>query len=133
MIEFYPQLRSLHILTVILSGSLFMLRGVMMLSRSRFTNHAGLRVASVAIDTVLLASALMLVAVLHAYPFVQHWLTVKVLLLVVYIVLGTIALKRGRTRTVQVVSYFAALFVYAFIVSVARAHEPWGFLGRFIH
>ncbi|HEY6544101.1 MAG TPA: SirB2 family protein [Dokdonella sp.] len=133
MIEFYPQIKSVHILSVILSGSLFMLRGVMMLARSRSTHHVGLRVASVAIDTVLLASALMLVAVLHAYPFVQHWLTVKVVLLLVYIVLGTIALKRGRTRTAQVVAYFTALFVYAFIVSVARAHDPWGFLGRFVH
>lgn len=133
MIEFYPQLRSVHILTVILSGSLFMLRGIMMLARSRFTNQMGLRIASVVIDTVLLASALALVAILHAYPFVQHWLTIKVVLLLVYIVLGTIALKRGRTRTAQVAAYFTALFVYAFIVSVARAHDPWGFLARFIH
>jgi uncharacterized membrane protein SirB2 len=133
MIEFYPQIKSVHILSVILSGSLFMLRGILMLARSRAANHAGLRYASYAIDTILLTSALMLVSVLHAYPFVQHWLTVKVVLLVVYIVLGTIALKRGRTRGAQVTAYFAALFVYAFIITVARAHDPWGFLGRFIH
>lgn len=133
MIEFYPQIKSVHILSVILSGSLFMLRGILMLARSRYTNHPALRFPSYAIDTVLLTSALMLVTVLHAYPFVQHWLTVKVLLLVVYIVLGTLALKRGRTRGAQVAAYFAALFVFAFIVSVARAHDPWGFLGRFIH
>lgn len=133
MIEFYPQIKAVHVISVVLSGSLFMLRGILMLVRSRFTHHAALRFPSYAIDTVLLTTALMLVAVLHAYPFVQHWLTVKVLLLVVYIVLGTIALKRGRTRGAQVAAYFGALFVFAFIVSVARAHDPWGFLGRFIH
>jgi uncharacterized membrane protein SirB2 len=133
MIEFYPQIKSIHILCVILSGSLFALRGILMLARSRFTNHAGLRYLSYAIDTSLLTSALMLVSLLHAYPFVQHWLTVKVLLLVVYIVLGALALKRGRTRATQVVCYFAALFVFAFIVGVARAHDPWGVLSRFVH
>ena len=126
MIEFYPQIRWIHIAAVILSGSLFALRGLLMLARSRTTNHPALRYLSVAIDTTLLTAALMLVTILHQYPFVQDWLTVKVLLLVVYIVLGTLALKRGRTRAMQTTCYFAALVVYLFIVSVAIAHNPWG-------
>jgi uncharacterized membrane protein SirB2 len=126
MIEFYPQIRWIHIAAVILSGSLFALRGLLMLARSRTTNHPALRYLSVAIDTTLLTAALMLVTMLHQYPFVQDWLTVKVLLLVVYIVLGTLALKRGRTRAMQTTCYFAALAVYLFIVSVAIAHNPWG-------
>jgi len=131
MIEFYPQIKFVHVLCVILSGSLFALRGMLMLARSRFSNHVALRVLSYAIDTVLLTAALMLVTSLHQYPFVQAWLTVKVLLLVVYIVLGVFALKRGRTRSVQMGCYFAALLVYAFIVSVARAHSPWGLFSSF--
>lgn len=126
MIEFYPQIKFVHVLCVILSGSLFALRGMMMLARSRLSQHVALRMLSYAIDTTLLTSALMLVTVLHQYPFVQAWLTVKVLLLAVYIVLGVLALKRGRTRAIQVSCYFAAILVYAFIVSVARAHSPWG-------
>jgi hypothetical protein len=89
--------------------------------------------ASWPIDTTLLTAALMLVTILHQYPFVHAWLTAKVLLLVVYIVLGTFALKRGRTRRVQVACYFCALFVFAFIVSIARAHDAWGLFGRFVH
>ncbi|MEP6510637.1 MAG: SirB2 family protein [Dokdonella sp.] len=126
MFEFYPQIKLVHICAVIASGTLFGLRGLLMLTRSRITNHAALRYLSYAIDTTLLTAALMLVTILHQYPFVQAWLTVKVLLLVVYIVLGTIALKRGRTRAMQVTCYFAALAVYLFIVSVAIAHHPWG-------
>ena len=126
MIEFYPQIKFVHVAAVILSGSLFALRGSLMLARSRFTNHPALRYLSYAIDTLLLTAALMLVTILHQYPFVQSWLTVKVLLLVVYIMLGTLALKRGRARAVQVTCYFAALLVFAFIVSVARTHNPWG-------
>jgi uncharacterized membrane protein SirB2 len=59
---------------------------------------------------------------------VQAWLTVKVLLLAVYIVLGMFALKRARARTGRAVFYVAALVVFLFIASVARAHHPLGIL-----
>jgi uncharacterized membrane protein SirB2 len=132
MIEFYPQIKFVHILCVILSGSLFTLRGLLMLMRSRYTNHVALRMLSYAIDTTLLTAALMLVTVLHQYPFVQAWLTVKVLLLVLYIVLGVLALRRGRTRNAQITCFLAALLVYAFIISVAMAHNPWGAFARLL-
>jgi len=128
VIAFYPQIKFVHVAAVILSGSLFALRGLLMLARSRWTNHPALRYPSYAIDTTLLTAALMLVTILHQYPFVQAWLTAKVLLLAVYIGLGTFALKRGRTRCVQVACYFAALAVFAFIAGIAHAHDPRGFL-----
>jgi len=126
MLEFYPQIKFVHVLCVILSGSLFALRGTLMLAGSRFANHAVARYASYAIDTTLLTAALMLTTILHQYPFVQSWLTVKVLLLVVYIVLGVFALRLGRTRALRAACFVAALAVFAFIVSVAVAHDPRG-------
>lgn len=128
MIEFYPQIKFAHVLCVILSGSLFALRGLMMLAGSRFTNHAALRYLSYSIDTTLLTAALMLITILHQYPFVQAWLTVKVLLLAVYIVLGVFALRRGSTRRVRAICYASALAVYLSIVSVALTHSPFGWL-----
>lgn len=132
MIEFYPQIKFVHVLAVILSGSLFSVRGLLMLARSRHTNHIAFRVMSWTIDTTLLTAALMLITILHQYPFVQAWLTVKVVLLVVYIVLGIFALKRGNTQNVQVICFVSALLVYAFIISVATAHNPWGVFARFL-
>ena len=128
MIEFYPEIKAVHVGAVIVSGSLFATRGSLMLARSPLANHAALRYLSYAIDTTLLTAALMLVTILHQYPFVQAWLTVKVFLLVVYIVLGVFALRRGRTRQVRAICYFAALFVYAYIIGVALAHDPRGWL-----
>jgi uncharacterized membrane protein SirB2 len=128
MIEFYPQIKFVHVLSVILSGSLFALRGMMMLAGSHFTNHAALRYLSYAIDTTLLTAALMLITILHQYPFVQAWLTVKVLLLVVYIVLGVFALRRGRSWRVRATCYVIALVVFASIVGVALTHNPLGWL-----
>ncbi len=126
MIEFYPEIRWVHIAAVLASGGLFALRGVAMLAGARWFMAAPLRYLSYTIDTVLLTAALMLATLLHQYPFVHAWLTVKVSLLVVYVVLGSYALKRGATRVVRAWSFGAALLVYGFIISVARAHDPRG-------
>jgi uncharacterized membrane protein SirB2 len=126
MLEYYPQIKLVHVLCVILSGSLFTVRGLLMLIGSSLSNHLALRLLSYTIDTTLLTAALMLVALLHQYPFVQSWLTVKVLLLPVYIVLGIFALHRGRSRASRAVCFFAALAVFVFLVSVARSHDPRG-------
>ena len=128
MIEFYAQIKWVHVAAVICSGLLFALRGGAVLAGARWAMAAPLRYLSYTIDTVLLTAALMLATVLHQYPFVQGWLTVKVLLLVVYIVLGSVALKRGKTPAVRLYCYLAAVAVYLFIASVARAHSPLGFI-----
>ena len=122
MIEFYPQIKFVHVLCVVLSGSLFALRGtVMLLAGPAPANHAALRYLSYAIDTTLLTAALMLVTMLHQYPFVQAWLTVKVLLLGLYIVLGVYALRRGSTRAVWSYSRPSGSWWVA-----ARTTEPMG-------
>lgn len=126
IIEFYVQIKWVHVAAVIASGSLFALRGTGVLAGASWPMAAPLRYLSYAIDTVLLTAALMLVTVLRQYPFVQPWLTVKVLLLIVYIVLGTFALKRGRTRKARAWCFVAALLAYLYIASVARTHHPLG-------
>src|SRR5262245_20651665 len=105
MIEFYPQVKLVHIIAVFMSGSLFLLRRLALHLGGQWAMAAPLRYLSYTIDTVLLTAALMLATMLHQYPFVQSWLTTKLLLLIVYVVLGTFALKRGRTKTIRVVCW----------------------------
>ena len=126
MISFYPQIKLVHIAAVLASGGLFFLRGLALHLGARWAMAAPLRYLSYTIDTVLLTAALMLATILHQYPFVHGWLTMKVVLLVVYVVLGSYALKRGQTTRVRVICWIAALVVYAFIISVARTHDAWG-------
>jgi uncharacterized membrane protein SirB2 len=128
MIEFYAQIKAVHIAAVIASGLLFAARGGAVQLGASWAMAAPLRYLSYTIDTVLLTAALMLATILHQFPFVQGWLTAKVLLLVVYVVLGSFALKRGRTPAVRATCWIAALLVYLFIVSIARAHHPLGIL-----
>lgn len=128
MIEFYSQIKWVHVAAVLASGSLFVLRGLILHAGGRWAMAWPLRYLSYAIDTVLLTAALMLATILRQYPFVHSWLTVKVVLLMLYVVLGSYALKRGNTRSVRIGCWLAALAVYGTIISVARAHHPLGAL-----
>lgn len=128
MVEFYPQIKAVHVTAVLASGGLFAVRGLLVLAGSRLPMAAPVRYLSYGIDIVLLTAALMLTAVVHQYPFVHGWLTAKVLLLAAYIALGSFALKRAHTRRGRALCFVAALGVYAFMIGVARAHHPLGVL-----
>ena len=129
MIEFYAQIKWVHILAVIASGSVFLLRGLLLQAgQERVAMAATLRYLSYTIDTVLLTAAFMLLTILPSAMFANGWLTLKVVLLVVYIVLGSYALKRGRTPRVRLACYLIALLLFAFMLTIARAHHPLGAL-----
>lgn len=129
MIEFYPHIRLVHIVAVLLSGTVFLLRGSGVLAGARWPMALPVRLASYAIDTVLLTAALMLVAVLPSAVFANGWLATKLVLLVVYIGLGTFALKRGRTPRVRATCFVLALAVFGCMLAIARAHHPLGPFG----
>lgn len=126
MIEFYPQIKMMHIAAVIASGSLFLVRGVALLSGGHWAMAAPVRYLSYGIDTVLLSAALLLLAIVPAVVYANGWLTVKVMLLAIYIGLGTFALKRGRTQRGRLSCFLAALAVYTSMFVIARTHDPFG-------
>jgi uncharacterized membrane protein SirB2 len=126
MTAYYLVLRNVHIACALVSITLFVLRGSLMLANSAWQQNVVLRYLPHAVDTILLTSALMLTTVIHQYPFAAGWLTAKIALLIVYIVLGSIALRRGRSRRVRAWAFIAALATVAFLVTVARAHHPLG-------
>lgn len=124
----YALLKTVHVASAALSISLFALRGGWMVLDSRWLYWRPVRIVPHVVDTVLLASAIGLVIMLGQYPFAQPWLTAKVCALVVYIALGTVALKRGRTKGIRVVALLAALLVFVYIVSVAVTRSPYGLI-----
>ncbi len=126
MIEFYPQIKFVHVTAVIASGVLFLVRGSLVQAGVAWAMAAPVRYLSYTIDTVLLAAALVLVGVLPVEVFANGWLTVKVVLLFVYVGLGTFALKRGRTAGVRRVCFVAALAAYVCMYVIARTHDPLG-------
>ena len=128
MIEFYPQIKAAHVGLVLASGGLFLLRGIALQAGQSWVMAAPLRYLSYAIDTLLLVAAVVLVVLLPGSVLAHGWLIAKLVLLVVYVVLGSIALKRGRTRRQRFFAFLAALVTYGLMYSIARAHHPLGIL-----
>jgi len=122
----HPLIKPLHVALALTSGGLFAVRGVLRCSGVRWVTCVPVRVASVAIDTALLAAALILVAMLPCALFVNGWLTAKLLWLLAYVVLGSLALKRARSRRVQIACFVAALLAFTQMLAIAHSHHPWG-------
>ena len=127
MIEFYSQIKLAHVAAVFLSGALFLARGLLVqFGRQDWALFAPLRFLSYSIDTVLLAAGLTLLAILPSATFANGWLAVKLGLLLVYIVLGSFALKRGRTQQQRLLCFVAALLSFGFMLTIAWSHHPLG-------
>ncbi|MBU2641983.1 MAG: SirB2 family protein [Gammaproteobacteria bacterium] len=124
----YSLLKQLHLGTIALTLALFILRGVWMMVESPRLQARWVRIAPHINDTLLLASGISLAVLTRQYPLVNAWLTAKFFALILYIVLGTIALKRGPTHGMRIAAWIAALLVFAYMVAVAVTHEPLPFM-----
>ena len=125
-------LKYLHVSCVVLSGLGFAVRGVWMLRDSPMLQARWVKIAPHVIDTLLLASAIGMVVISAQYPFALDWLTAKLAGLLVYILCGAMALKRGRTKGQRTVYFAVAVLAFAYIVSVALTRDPRGFLSWLI-
>ena len=125
----YLLVRHLHVTCVLLSVSLFVWRGALALMSRPWRQWRVLRVAPHVVDTVLLGSALWLAWRIGQYPFVNGWLTAKVLGLLAYVLLGLRALGQNTRQSQRLPFFGAALLTMSYIVGVALTHSPsWGLL-----
>lgn len=120
----YPTIKSIHVAAVVASYTLFVVRGLWMLADSRLLAARWVGIVPHVVDTVLLASAIAAAYALRQYPFGAGWLTAKVIGLVVYIGLGTVALKRGGTKRLRTQAWIGAQLVFLYIVAVALTKNP---------
>jgi len=125
----YGVIKSLHAASAALSLALFLVRGAWMLRSPQRLQQPWVRIVPHVIDTTLLASALWLAWQLGAAG-TRGWLAAKVVALFVYIALGTIALKRGRTRGIRIAALIGAIATFGYIVTVALTKSPLGFLAQ---
>jgi len=125
----YLILKNPHLTTIAITLTLFVLRGIWMMAGSPLLQARWVRIVPHVNDSLLLASGIGLAVLIRQYPLTHGWLTAKFFALIAYIVLGTIALKRGRTRGQRISAWFAALLVFGYMAAVARAHDPFPFIG----
>ena len=123
--NFY-ELKILHISSVLLSVGGFLARGLLMWRQSPLNDVAWVRRVPHVIDTVLLGSAIAMLWVSGRSPGNEDWLAVKIGWVVIYILLGALALKRAPSLTWRRICFCLALGVLTHIVVIARLRDPWG-------
>ena len=126
--EFYLSLRMIHITCVAIAAAGFLLRGAWMLGHSPLLDHRVTRTLPHINDTLLLGAAIGMVWIANLNPLDHPWLLAKLVGLMLYIVLGSIALRRGRTMQVRVLAFAGALATLGYIVAVALTRNPLPFL-----
>jgi len=123
----YAVLKIIHLAAVALSFSLFFLRGLWMMLDSPQLQRRWARIVPHANDTVLLAAGVWLAFALRLAPGESVWLVAKLAALIIYIGLGMLALRPGRSKPRRAAAWLAALVVFGYIVAVAvtRSALPW--------
>ncbi len=119
----YLALKHVHVATVVVSYCLFVVRGAWMLADSPLLAKRWVRVVPHVNDTILLAAAIWLTTIIGQYPGTNAWLTAKVTGLIVYILLGTVAIRRGPTKPIRAAAWVAAQLVFFYIVAVALTRD----------
>ena len=122
--ELYLSLRTIHITCAIIAGAGFTVRGIWMLNRSPLLDHRLTRTLPHVNDTLLLCAALGMVWMAHLNPFNHTWLMAKLTGLIAYIILGSIALRQGRSQRIRALAFGAALLSFGYILTVALTRNP---------
>jgi uncharacterized membrane protein SirB2 len=120
----YAALKIIHVTSVIFSYILFTLRGVWMMQDSPILQRRWVKILPHVIDTVLLVSAVTLATMIQQYPGINTWLSAKIGGILLYITLGLIALRFGKTRRTKTISWITAQIVFFYIVLVALTKNP---------
>lgn len=120
----YAALKIIHVTSVIFSYLLFILRGIWMMQNSHILHRRWVKILPHVIDTILLASAVTLVTMIQQYPGMSTWLSAKIGGLLLYIILGMMALRFGKTRKIKIFSWISAQIVFFYIVLVALTKNP---------
>ncbi len=115
----YALLKLIHVGTVYITFGLFLARGIWMLLDSPRLQDRWVKVVPHLNDTLLLTAAIGMLITGGLNPLTNPWLLVKITGLLLYIWLGTMALKRGRTKTLRALYFVAALAVIGYIIAVA--------------
>lgn len=93
-------------------------------ARLPYTQRRWVKILPHVIDTVLLASAIVLVTMIQQYSGMNTWLSAKIGGILLYIILGMMALRFGKTRKIKTIAWITAQIVFFYIVLVALTKNP---------
>lgn len=122
----YLALKHLHMTLALLTFISFFTRGIWMWRSSSLLHKRVVKILPHIIDTLLLISALVLAFHLRLTPGTNPWLMAKIVAVIIYIALGTVAFKHPQA-SVRKSAWLASLAVFAYIVTVAITKNPFVF------
>lgn len=125
--EYYTIIKHIHMSAAGLSLVGFLLRGYWVFTNNALLQAKPSKILPHIIDSILLVAAIALLVLSALNPFVVNWITAKIVLLVAYVILGTIALKRGKTKKVRVFAFVAALISVLAIFAIASVKPALSF------
>ena len=117
-------IKTIHVVCALLSISGFIGRGLLMIKGSPLLTVRWVKVTPHIIDTALLISAIYLASQWGWSALQLPWLLAKIMALLIYIVLGSLALRPGRSQSVRISAWLAAIATFAYITSVALTKNP---------
>ncbi|WP_088330818.1 SirB2 family protein [Lacimicrobium sp. SS2-24] len=120
----YAMVKHLHLTVISISLALFILRFFWTLRGSAMLQKKWVKVLPHAVDTLLLITAAWLCVLISQYPFVDGWVTEKLLAVLLYVLMGLVALKLGRTLFIRWVGFVGALAWLVFAAKVAIMKQP---------
>lgn len=126
--EHYFLIKHLHMSAAALSITFFVLRAWWSVRESPRLNARWVKVLPHIIDTALLGLGVTLMMLLSVWPWQLPWLGAKLLALLVYIGIGTVAIKRGPTPRVRALAAIAAVATFVYMVGAAIRHSPLSWL-----
>lgn len=121
---FYEFVKYIHVTAIILSISGFVARVYLKLNNFSGQHKYWFRKLPHNVDTLLLASALTMVYIMGINPLTTYWLAEKIIGLLLYIMLGMVALRWGKTRNIKIAAAVIAVMVFSYIVYVAHYKTP---------
>lgn len=115
----------IHISCALISISGFVGRGILMIKGSPLLTARWVKVLPHINDTILLVAAIVLASQWGWSALQMPWILAKIIALLVYISLGMLALKPGRSLSVRTTAWLAAIVTFAYIVTVAVTKNPF--------
>jgi uncharacterized membrane protein SirB2 len=123
-VDAFTLAKSIHLITLTITITGFILRGIWMVKGSPLLHARAVKIVPHVNDTVLLISAVWTGALINQYPFVDAWLTAKILGAIAYILFGAVALTYGKTKQIRISCFIMALLSFAYVVAVATTKNP---------
>ncbi len=117
-------IKIIHVSFVLLSISGFLARGVLMIRDSALLQQRWVKTVPHAVDTILLLSAVILASQWGFASLEMPWLQAKIGALLVYILLGVVAIRPGQSKPLRIGAWLGALLTFAYMVSVAITKNP---------